>query len=193
MCFCINIQVWGYGFASDEVFCAPLLGVFVVFLIVFSFFSCLSVELGDGFQGDCNRVGRRSFLFRLTVICPVGMGIRFCRGGLVRSVLCHCSHKQPMKILLCLPGSRDVAGWGCLAGRLWPGLCARWRLSAALFRWMPDRFPFFSPGRSFCWVSVVSLPFSAFLARSSLPDSCFSCLRSTGGCSVLSQSSRLPP
>ena len=46
MCFCINIQVWGYGFASDKVFCAPLLGVFVVFLIVFSFFSCLSVGLG---------------------------------------------------------------------------------------------------------------------------------------------------
>ena len=35
--FCINIQVWGYGFASDKVFCAPLLGVFVVFLIVFFF------------------------------------------------------------------------------------------------------------------------------------------------------------
>lgn len=49
MCFCINIQVWGYGFASDEVFCAPFLGVFVVFLIVFSFFSCLSVELGGRF------------------------------------------------------------------------------------------------------------------------------------------------
>lgn len=96
--FCINIQVWGYGFASDEVFCAPFLGVFVVFLIVFSFFSCLSVGPGGyGFQGDCNRMGRRSFLFRLTVICPVGMGIRFCRDGLVRSVLCHCSHKQPMK------------------------------------------------------------------------------------------------
>ena len=110
MCFCINIQVWGYGFASDKVFCALLLGVFVVFLIVFSFFSCLSVGLGDGFQGDCNRMGRRPFLFRLTVICPVGMGIRFCRDGLVRSVLCHCSHKQPVKILLCLPGSRDVAG-----------------------------------------------------------------------------------
>ena len=110
MCFCINIQVWGYGFASDEVFCAPLLGVFVVFLIVFSFFSCLSVGLGDGFQGDCNRMGRRPFLFRLTVLCPVGMGIRFCRGGLVRSVPYRRSHKQPMKILLCLPGGRDVAG-----------------------------------------------------------------------------------
>jgi len=47
--FCINIQVWGYGFASDEVFCAPFLGVFVVFPIVFSFFSCLSVELGGRF------------------------------------------------------------------------------------------------------------------------------------------------
>ena len=114
--FCINIQAWGYGFASDKAFCAPFLGVFVVFLIVFSFFSCLSVGLGDGFQGDCNRMGRRPFLFRLTVICPVGMGIRFCRDGLVRSVLCHCSHKQPMKILLCLPGSRDVAGWGACGG-----------------------------------------------------------------------------
>ena len=61
-------------------------------------------------------MGRRPFLFRLTVICPVGMGIRFCRGGLVRSVPYRLSHKQPMKILLCLPGSRDVAGWGCLAG-----------------------------------------------------------------------------
>lgn len=47
--FCINIQVQGYGFASDKVFCAPLLGVFVVFLIVFSFFSCLSVGLGGRF------------------------------------------------------------------------------------------------------------------------------------------------
>ena len=44
--FCVNIQVWGYGFASDEVFCAPFLGVFVVFLIVFSFFSSLSVGPG---------------------------------------------------------------------------------------------------------------------------------------------------
>lgn len=47
--FCINIQVQGYGFTSDEVFCAPFLGVFVVFPIVFSFFSCLSVELGGRF------------------------------------------------------------------------------------------------------------------------------------------------
>ena len=47
--FCINIQAWGYGFASDKVFCAPFLGVFVVFLIVFSFFSCLSVGLGGRF------------------------------------------------------------------------------------------------------------------------------------------------
>ena len=121
------------------------------------------------------------------------MGIRFCRGGLVRSVLCHCSHKQPTKILLCLPGSRDVAGWGGLRGWLWPGLCARWRLSTALFRWMLRSFSVFSPGRSFGWVSVVSLPFSAFLSRSSLPDSCFSCFQSTGGCSVLSLSSRFPP
>lgn len=44
--FCINIQVQGYGFASDEVFCVLLLGVFVVFLIVFSFFSCLFVGPG---------------------------------------------------------------------------------------------------------------------------------------------------
>lgn len=35
--FCINIQVWGYGFASDKVFFAPLLSVFVVFPIVFFF------------------------------------------------------------------------------------------------------------------------------------------------------------
>ena len=49
MCFCINIQVQGYGFTSDEVFCAPLLGIFVVFPIVFSFFSCLSVGLGGRF------------------------------------------------------------------------------------------------------------------------------------------------
>lgn len=49
MFFCINIQVWGYGFASDKVFFAPLLGVFVVFPIVFSFFSCLSVGLGGRF------------------------------------------------------------------------------------------------------------------------------------------------
>ena len=77
-------------------------------LTVFGCFCCLSDcffflfqsfcrAWGYGFQGDCNRMGRRSFLFRLTVICPVGMGIRFCRDGLVRSVLCHCSHKQPMK------------------------------------------------------------------------------------------------
>ena len=51
----------------------------------------------------------------------------------------------------------------------------------------------FQSGRSFCPASVVSLPFSAFLARSSLPDSCFSCLRSTGGCSVLSLSFRFSP
>ena len=120
VCVCINIQVWGYGFASDEVFCAPFLGVFVVFLIVFSSFPVFLSGLGYGFQGDCNRMGRRSFLFRLTVICPVGMGIRFCRDGLVRSVLCHCSHKQPMKILLLSPGSRDVAGWGLRGGCVRP-------------------------------------------------------------------------
>ena len=72
-------------------------------------------------------MGRRPFPFRLTVICPVGMGIRFCRDGLVRSVPYRRSHKQPMKILPCLPGSRDVAGWGGLRGRLWPVLCARRR------------------------------------------------------------------
>ena len=140
--FCINIQVWGYGFASDKVFCAPLLGVFVVFLIVFSFFSCLSVGLGDGFQGDCNRMGRRFFLFRLTVLCPVDMGIRFCRGGFVRFVPYRRSHKQPMKILLCLPGSRDVAGWGACGGGCGRSYVHGGGLSTALFRWMPDRFPF---------------------------------------------------
>ena len=94
-------------------------------------------------------MGRRSFLFRLTVICPVGMGIRFCRDGLVRSVLCHCSHKQPMKN----PPWRV----GGLRGRLWPDLCTRWRLSTALFRWMPDRFPFSVPGGLF--VRRPSFPF----------------------------------
>lgn len=162
------------------------------FRLFFLSFPVFLSGLGYGFQSGCNRMGRRPFPFRLTVICPVGMGIRFCRDGLVRSVLCHCSHKQPMKILLCLPGSRDVAGWG-LAGRPWPVLCARWRLSTALFRWMLRSFSVFSPGRSFGWVSVVSLPFSAFLSRSSLPDSCFSCFQSTGGCSVLSLSSLFPP
>lgn len=97
-------------------FSVPRFWVFLLsFRLFFLSFPVFLSSLGDGFQGDCNRMGRRSFLFRLTVICPVGMGIRFCRDGLVRSVLCHCSHKQPMKILLCLPGSRDVAGWG-LAG-----------------------------------------------------------------------------
>ena len=66
-------------------------------------------------------MGRRFFLFRLTVLCPVDMGIRFCRGGFVRFVPYRRSHKQPMKILLCLPGSRDVAGWG-LAGAAVVGL-----------------------------------------------------------------------
>lgn len=124
-------------------FSVPRFWVFLLsFRLFFLSFPVFLSGLGYGFQSGCNRMGRRPFPFRLTVICPVGMGIRFCRDGLVRSVLCHCSHKQPMKILFCLPGSRDVAGWGCLAGRLWPGLCVRWRLSAALFRWMPDRFPF---------------------------------------------------
>lgn len=119
--FCINIQVWGYGFASDEVFCAPLLGVFVVFLIVFSFFSCLSVGLGDGFQGDCNRMGRRSFLFRLTVLCPVGMGIRFCRGGFVWSVPYRRSHNQPMKFSFVCRAAVMLQGGG-LAGAAVAGL-----------------------------------------------------------------------
>lgn len=119
--FCINIQVWGYGFASDEVFCAPLLGVFVVFLIVFSFFSCLSVGLGDGFQGDCNRMGRRPFLFRLTVICPVGMGIRFCRGGFVRFVPYRRSHNQPMKFSFVCRAAVMLQGGG-LAGAAVAGL-----------------------------------------------------------------------
>ena len=44
-----------------------------------------------------------------------------------------------------------------MRGRLWPGLCARWRLSTALFRWMPDRFPFSVPGGLF--VRRPSFPF----------------------------------
>jgi hypothetical protein len=44
-----------------------------------------------------------------------------------------------------------------LRGRLCPGLCARWRLSTALFRWMPDRFPFSVPGGLF--VRRPSFPF----------------------------------
>ena len=46
---------------------------------------------------------------------------------------------------------------GGLRGRLCPGLCARWRLSPALFRWMPDRFPFSVPGGLF--VRRPSFPF----------------------------------
>ena len=44
-----------------------------------------------------------------------------------------------------------------MRGRLWPGLCARWRLSTALFRGMPDRFPFSVPGGLF--VRRPSFPF----------------------------------
>ena len=44
-----------------------------------------------------------------------------------------------------------------MRGRLWPVLCARWRLSTALFRWMPDRFPFSVPGGLF--VRRPSFPF----------------------------------
>jgi len=44
-----------------------------------------------------------------------------------------------------------------LRGRLWPDLCTRWRLSTALFRWMPDRFPFSVPGGLF--VRRPSFPF----------------------------------
>ena len=46
---------------------------------------------------------------------------------------------------------------GGLRGRLWPDLCTRWRLSTALFRWMPDRFPFSVPGGLF--VRRPSFPF----------------------------------
>ena len=46
---------------------------------------------------------------------------------------------------------------GGLRGRLWPVLCVRWRLSTALFRWMPDRFPFSVPGGLF--VRRPSFPF----------------------------------
>ena len=44
-----------------------------------------------------------------------------------------------------------------MRGRLCPGLCARWRLSTALFRGMPDRFPFSVPGGLF--VRRPSFPF----------------------------------
>lgn len=44
-----------------------------------------------------------------------------------------------------------------MRGRLWPDLCTRWRLSTALFRWMPDRFPFSVPGGLF--VRRPSFPF----------------------------------
>ena len=46
---------------------------------------------------------------------------------------------------------------GGLRGRLCPDLCTRWRLSTALFRWMPDRFPFSVPGGLF--VRRPSFPF----------------------------------
>ena len=53
---------------------------------------------------------------------------------------------------------------GGLRGRLCPGLCARWRLSTALFRWMPDRFPFSVPGGLF-----VRRPSFPFRLRPSFP------------------------
>ena len=92
-------------------FSVPRFWVFLLsFRLFFLSFPVFLSGLGDGFQGDCNRMGRRPFLFRLTVLCPVSMGIRFCRGGFVWSVPYRRSHNQPVKILLCLPGSRDVAG-----------------------------------------------------------------------------------
>ena len=55
-----------------------------------------------------------------------------------------------------------------MRGRLWPGLCARWRLSTALFRGMPDRFPFSVPGGLF-----VRRPSFPFRFRPSLPGLLF--------------------
>ena len=55
-----------------------------------------------------------------------------------------------------------------MRGRLWPVLCARWRLSTALFRWMPDRFPFSVPGGLF-----VRRPSFPFRFRPSLPGLLF--------------------
>ena len=57
---------------------------------------------------------------------------------------------------------------GGLRGRLCPGLCARWRLSTALFRWMPDRFPFSVPGGLF-----VRRPSFPFRFRPSFPGLLF--------------------
>lgn len=55
-----------------------------------------------------------------------------------------------------------------MRGRLCPGLCARWRLSTALFRWMPDRFPFSVPGGLF-----VRRPSFPFRFRPSFPGLLF--------------------
>ena len=55
-----------------------------------------------------------------------------------------------------------------MRGRLWPVLCVRWRLSTALFRWMPDRFPFSVPGGLF-----VRRPSFPFCFRPSLPGLLF--------------------
>ena len=57
---------------------------------------------------------------------------------------------------------------GGLRGRLCPGLCARWRVSTALFRWMPDRFPFSVPGGLF-----VRRPSFPFRFRPSFPGLLF--------------------
>ena len=174
-------------------FSVPRFWAFLLsFWLFFSFFSCLSVGLGDGFQGDCNRMGRRSFLFRLTVLCPVGMGIRFCRGGFVWSVPYRRSHNQPMKFSFVCRAAVMLQGGG-LAGAAVAGLMCTVAVKYRFVSVDAWSFSVFSPGRSFCPASVVSLPFSAFLARSSLPDTCFSCLRSTGGCSVLSLSFRFSP
>lgn len=66
-------------------------------------------------------MGRRSFLFRLTVICPVGMGIRFCRGGFVWSVPYRRSHNQPMKFSFVCRAAVMLQGGG-LAGAAVAGL-----------------------------------------------------------------------
>ena len=55
-----------------------------------------------------------------------------------------------------------------MRGRLWPVLCVRWRLSTALFRWMPDRFPFSVPGGLF-----VRRPSFPFRFRPSFPGLLF--------------------
>ena len=54
-----------------------------------------------------------------------------------------------------------------MRGRLWPDLCTRWRLSTALFRWMPDRFPFSVPGGLF--VRRPSFPFRFLPSFPGLP------------------------